>query len=271
VADQVRAEPSVRAAFEAAAQRAEELAAATASALEPLAFAAGLLRAQGTAAFALEDRHRQRPFTGRFDEDVDPVLVPMLEIARFAAEHGPDGLAGVAEVRLGEARDHVRRRLSLLWIGEVRARDDYLSRAMLRPWVETLRHAGIAPDRVHARGRCPFCGGAPATSCRRGGSDSEGGARSLGCALCGLEWSFTRILCPACFESEPRKLPTFAHEPRPSARIEACDTCGRYVKSIDLSRDIRAVPEVDDVASIALDLWAVEQGYTRIEPGLAGL
>jgi formate dehydrogenase maturation protein FdhE len=31
------------------------------------------------------------------------------------------------------------------------------------------------------------------------------------------------------------------------------------------------VPEVDDVGSIALDLWAVEQGYTRIEPGLAGM
>jgi formate dehydrogenase maturation protein FdhE len=31
------------------------------------------------------------------------------------------------------------------------------------------------------------------------------------------------------------------------------------------------MPEVDDLASIALDLWAVEQGFTRIEPGLAGV
>jgi len=28
---------------------------------------------------------------------------------------------------------------------------------------------------------------------------------------------------------------------------------------------------VDDLASIAMDLWAVEQGFTRIEPGMAGL
>ncbi|HXK11205.1 MAG TPA: hypothetical protein VMT70_16280 [Vicinamibacteria bacterium] len=29
--------------------------------------------------------------------------------------------------------------------------------------------------------------------------------------------------------------------------------------------------EVDDLVSLAMDLWAAEQGYRRIEPGLAGL
>jgi formate dehydrogenase accessory protein FdhE len=271
VANQLRSDPSVRAAFESRAQRAEELAAASASAREPLTFVCGLLRVQGATAAALEAQHQQRPFTGKLDEDGDRVLAPLLEIARFAAENGPSQLADIAAVRLAEPREDARRRLKLLWTGEVRARDDYLSRAMLRAWVEMLRQAGVAPDRVHARGHCPFCGGAPATSCRRGGSESQGGARSLCCGMCGLEWSFNRILCPACFEKEPKRLPIFANDVDPSARIEACETCGRYVKSIDVSRDIRAVPEIDDVASIALDLWAVEQGYTRIESGLAGL
>jgi formate dehydrogenase maturation protein FdhE len=54
-------------------------------------------------------------------------------------------------------------------------------------------------------------------------------------------------------------------------RIEACETCHRYVKSIDLSQDARPIPEVDDLASIAMDLWAVDQGFTRFEPGLAGI
>jgi formate dehydrogenase maturation protein FdhE len=43
------------------------------------------------------------------------------------------------------------------------------------------------------------------------------------------------------------------------------------VKSIDLTLDARPIPEVDDLLSIALDLWAGEQGFTRIEPGLAGI
>jgi FdhE protein len=271
VASPVRSSTPVRAAFETSAARAEQLAIESTSAVEPLMFAAGLLRAQGASAEAFEEQHRRAAFTGRFDIDSDRVLAPALEIVRFAAENGPDVLAGAAEMRLGESRADIARRLALFWVGEVRTRDDYLSRAMLRPWVETLRHLGVSPDRVHARGHCPYCGGAPSMGCRRGASESEGGARMLVCALCGLESAFSRILCPACFEAEPKKLPTFTNDARSSARIEACETCGRYVKSIDMSRDIRAVPEVDDVASIALDLWAVEQGYMRIEPGLAGL
>jgi formate dehydrogenase maturation protein FdhE len=43
------------------------------------------------------------------------------------------------------------------------------------------------------------------------------------------------------------------------------------VKSIDLTVDARRIPEIDELVSLSLDLWAVEQGYQRIEPGLAGL
>ena len=67
------------------------------------------------------------------------------------------------------------------------------------------------------------------------------------------------------------KLPGFRAEAHSAVRIEACETCRRYVKSIDLSADARPIPEVDDLVSLSLDLWAAEQGFTRIEPGLAGL
>lgn len=32
-----------------------------------------------------------------------------------------------------------------------------------------------------------------------------------------------------------------------------------------------AVPEVDDLLSMSLDLWAGSEGFTRLEPGLAGV
>jgi formate dehydrogenase maturation protein FdhE len=60
-------------------------------------------------------------------------------------------------------------------------------------------------------------------------------------------------------------------ETHPTVRIEACETCRRYVKSIDLTADARAVPEVDDLVSLGMDLWAQEQGYARVAPGLAGI
>jgi FdhE protein len=66
------------------------------------------------------------------------------------------------------------------------------------------------------------------------------------------------------------KLPSFQSESYPAARVEACETCRRYVKSIDLSVDGRAIPEVDDLVSLSMDLWATREGFKRIEPGLAG-
>ena len=98
-----------------------------------------------------------------------------------------------------------------------------------------------------------------------------GAARSLVCALCGTEWPFPRIRCAACREADPVKLPSFQTEAHPSVRIEACETCRHYVKSLDLTLDARPLPEVDDLVSLTMDLWAIEEGWTRLEPGWAGI
>ena len=47
--------------------------------------------------------------------------------------------------------------------------------------------------------------------------------------------------------------------------------CGRYLKSIDISKAGLAVPLVDEIAGASLDVWAVEHGYTKIELNLIGL
>ena len=78
-------------------------------------------------------------------------------------------------------------------------------------------------------------------------------------------------ICPACGESEPARLPSFQSEKHQGVRIEACETCKAYVKTLDLTLDARRVPEVDELLSLGMDLWAAEQGFTRIEPGLAGI
>ena len=54
-------------------------------------------------------------------------------------------------------------------------------------------------------------------------------------------------------------------------RVDACDTCRRYLKTIDLTRLGIAVPVVDEVAGAPLDLWALERGYEKIELNLVGL
>ena len=238
---------------------------------EPLRFAAGLYRVQARVALAIEKENAEERFTGHLDEDADRLAFAAASIARYAAEEGPDALAEQSRARQKDLPSTTRARLLAFWMGDTSSAEDYLSRAILRPYVEVLRALNRAPDRVHGRGQCPFCGGRPWIAARRDASSMEGARRMLGCSLCGGEWLFGRILCPACFEGEPARLPHFQSDKHPNVRIEACETCHRYVKSLDLSEDARPIPEVDDLVSLSMDLWAIEQGFERIEPGLAGI
>jgi len=56
----------------------------------------------------------------------------------------------------------------------------------------------------------------------------------------------------------------------PHLRIEGCAACGRYLIDVDLGRDPAAVPEVDELAALPLDLYASEQGLSKITPNLMG-
>ena len=222
-------------------------------------------------AAALENAAAGAPFRGHLQEDAGRLSDASAHVLRYAAEEGPEALSEEARTRQKDTEETARTRLLVFWAGDRGADEDYLSLAVLRPYVELLRSVNMAPDRVHRRGQCPFCSSAPAVSVRRDAGESEGARRLLGCPLCGLEWHFQRILCPACFEEDPYRLPSFQNERYPGVRIEACETCRRYVKSIDLSLDARPIPEVDDLASLSMDLWASGEGYTRVHPGWAGL
>lgn len=257
--------------FDKRADRAEFLARENAAAAEPLRFAAALFRLQGRFAAALAARHRDRPLAGHPGADFDRLSDLLPTLLALASSEGPPELAEEASTRAADFPETAKARLLVYWDGGAESAGDYLSRALLRPWTETLAGAGVSPERLHREGDCPFCAGRPIVSFRRTDPDSHGAARWLVCGLCGTEWPFARIRCPACQEQDPAKLPSFQSEKVPGTRIEACDTCRRYVKSIDLTLDMRPIPEVDDIASIAMDLWAIEEGYSRIEPGWAGI
>jgi FdhE protein len=116
---------------------------------------------------------------------------------------------------------------------------------------------------------CPFCGSRPLVAILR--PEGEGGKRSLLCSLCFTEWEFRRLFCPNCGEEDKDKLPVYTAQEFPHIRVEACDSCRVYIKSVDLTRNGLAVPEVDELASIALDLWAAENRYTKLQTNLFAL
>jgi FdhE protein len=116
---------------------------------------------------------------------------------------------------------------------------------------------------------CPVCNAKPQLGVLR--PEGDGGKRSLLCSCCSTEWDFRRILCPNCGEAHPGKLPRFSADDFPHMRIEACDTCKRYLKGVDLTVNGLAVPLVDEIAAAPLDLWAAEHGYEKIALNIMGL
>ena len=260
-------------AFETRAARAELLAPGSAAAEGPLRFAALLLRAQGQCAAAIAVVHQASPLAGKLEDDGPRLLPAWQPLLRSLAEQGPAGLASDARDRLASPPEELFTDLGAYWgIGSF----DYGARALIRPWAETLAALAIVPDRSQSGppatdAPCPFCGGPPLISLRRAGAEGDGTPRSLVCSLCSREQLYSRIRCPKCGEADPHKLPAFRSEQHANTRIECCDTCRHYVKSIDLSLDARPIGEVDDLLTLSLDLWAAESKLTRIEPGLAGL
>jgi FdhE protein len=146
--------------------------------------------------------------------------------------------------------------------------NSFFARVLIQPYAESLAAAYPPHPPGSAGSVCPICEGRPQAAVLR--PEGDGGKRFLLCSVCLTEWEFRRVLCPICGDENHEKLPRYSADDMNGIRVEACDTCHFYLKSIDMTVDGRAVPLVDEVAAVALDLWATEHGYKKIEPNLMG-
>ncbi len=235
--------------------RAEELSQTCAPAAELLTFYARLAALQKSIFDQLTSRPQADPLC------LTPYL-PQLSalVARHAPQVAPDFHDGAIDALLlahwnHEPADDVRER--------------FIARALLQPFAEALAARGSPGGDASSSGTCPFCGALPLATVLRG--EGDGGKRSLVCSLCATEWEFRRILCAHCGEEQKDKLPVYIAPEFDYIRVEACDSCQSYVKCIDLTRNGLAVTPADELASVALNVWAEEHGYAKIEPNLLGL
>jgi FdhE protein len=120
---------------------------------------------------------------------------------------------------------------------------------------------------------CPQCGALPQLSVRALGDDPlSRGQRQLLCSQCEHRWNYSASSCPACGETtgSQRTYYSDADDKASALRVEACATCHKYLIDIDLARDPRAVPEVDELTALPLDLYAAEHGLSKVTPNLMG-
>jgi FdhE protein len=217
-------------------------------------------------------RQRADRLSGSLERDLTAVRPCVAPILTEVTQIGPPALADEADRLLGGDAASIDTLLLAGW--HAPAGQSFFPRIALQPYAQCLAAIDRRPidrDIANSRHSCPFCGGAPQLSILESGGEADGGSRHLLCALCSTAWPFPRIRCPHCGEEEERRLgyyhsPAFDH-----LRVDACDACRHYLKTVDLTRVGIAVPIVDEVAGAALDLWAREHGYQKIELNLVGL
>jgi hypothetical protein len=242
---------------------------------------------------AFEEAISANPAPGDLVAYVAEVVMPAIIDVSVAA--GPGKLREAVTHRLDTTR-----RVDIVagWLhGEDQVMvDRYLARASLGPVLEALGpdHAAECSGPRDAR-HCPYCGGSPQLSfVAPAEEDLATGRRYLMCARCNASWGYARMTCAGCGEESSSRLPIFNEEgttsgergsvvrglptnqddPSPALfphiRIDACETCRRYLLNVDVASDPKAVPLVDELAALPLDLFAREQGFSKITPNQLG-
>ena len=225
---------------------------------------------------ACGDTRVYRPAGGMRDELDLTILLPEFRgFLGIVAGHAPGELAGTAkELAAGDSARWMEL-LSAWWAAPDAAGErevgqlQFCARAFLQPYAEYLAEHTELPMLEMTPSVCPMCGAKPQMGVLR--EEGDGAARSLVCSLCATEWRYGRILCPACGESNETHLAIYIAEEMPQVRVEGCETCQVYMKTVDLTKAGLAVPIVDEIAAVPLDLWAAERNYAKLQANLMGM
>jgi FdhE protein len=261
-------------------QRADELISTHPFAAEVLRFYKGVATFQSELyahVSAARGAGSQKKVAGLFDEDLDlRLLLP--KFPEFLSRVGALSPAPVAESAAKLKSQPIAQSRDLLTGHWQRAADSQLSPGetegllaliFLQPYAEYLADCSQQKPGNDGLALCPFCGGKPLAGVLR--PEGDGAKRFLVCGLCATEWAFRRILCPGCGEEAVDKLSVYTANDFAYVRVEGCDVCQRYIKTVDLTKNGLAVPIVDELATIPLNLWAHEHGYVKLRTNLLGI
>ena len=251
-------------------RRAEQLAEKWPFAAEVLQTCQLVLRFQQSLSLVL----RKQNLNGRLGErlpqhiDLSPLLSEFQSLLRIVTASGRQELGAA----INDGHAGAKQWLDLLnayWTDTYQGNDAtevFLLHAFLQPIAENFAtHVEItAPDQRLPI--CPFCGRKPVCGILR--PEGDGAKRSLLCSFCSTEWDYRRLICPACEQEDLEKLPVYTADQFTYIRVEACDVCNSFLKTIDLTKDGRAIPLVDEIASLPLTLWAEDKGYRKLQPNL---
>lgn len=221
--------------------------------------------------------NRGEPLINLVEPPIDPdrFAAMLTELAALYAE-GRDEARPLAE-GLAAASPAQRRELAetllsggdaAAWADRLGVEEDMLlalGGLALQPFMARFARAlrSIAPLRGWRRIQCPVCGAAP-DLCR---IDPDN-IRHLHCPQCDTQWEHHRLTCAVCGTDDVRQVSILTLAELEPWRVEVCDRCGGYIKTLDQRHGGHlAMPQIDlyleDARTLQLDLLAEQEGYRR--------
>ena len=207
--------------------------------LEPIQISEELLSIKRKEELPLIDRED-------FAIDIEASETLLREICRVAME--TNEVLAAAGTRVTGALDKGTLEASVLFSKVLKTDENYLAEGAQKLDIDKkilalLVYSSIRPslslcaeqlatyfdkDAIWKRGYCPICGSPPALSILR-----DEGERSLVCSFCGHEWQARRIYCPFCDNEDHKTLHYFFSEEEKDYRVDVCDACRKYLKTVD--------------------------------------
>jgi len=107
------------------------------------------------------------------------------------------------------------------------------------------------------KGYCPVCGSMPELS-----TFEENGKRFLVCGFCSHKWASKRIYCPFCENTDHETLQYFEIEGEEEYRVDVCNKCKKYIKTVSIKNTSRTVYlPLENQSTPYIDLKFEEMGY----------
>ncbi len=107
------------------------------------------------------------------------------------------------------------------------------------------------------KGYCPICGSLPGFALLE-----DEGKRSFFCSFCRYQWFAPRRFCPFCENREEKTLAYFFSEEEKEYRVDVCEKCHKYIKTLDMRNTERIIyVPLEQVATLHLDIKAKAKGF----------
>ncbi|MCC6544488.1 MAG: formate dehydrogenase accessory protein FdhE [Nitrospirae bacterium] len=122
------------------------------------------------------------------------------------------------------------------------------------------------------KGICPLCSSPPAMAIVFTPEDETYEQRLLSCCFCAYRWHYPMTGCPSCGNSSPERFGLIVGDSvrDQCVRAVSCEECKTYLKTVftgcrsDKKRPDDLDMEIEDVATLNLDIMADQRGFTAL-------